>query len=44
VRPPGVGNLGRPDDLEPLEHGFDLVMHLKPLRGGSPPKETAMGG
>ena len=42
-RPADVGDFGWPYDLKPLEHGFDLVMHMKPLRGGPPPEEPAVG-
>jgi hypothetical protein len=39
-----IGDLGRPYHLEPLEHGFNLIMHLKPLLGSSPLEKPAMGG
>src|SRR5260370_41642012 len=34
----------RPYDLKPLEHGFDLVVHLKTLRCGSAREKAAVGG
>src|SRR6266516_2989583 len=39
-----ISRFGGPYDLEPLEHGFDFVIHLKTLSGSSPPEEAAMGG
>src|SRR5206468_11291707 len=38
-----ISYLGRPYDPEPLEHGFDFVIHLKTLSGGTPPNEATMG-
>jgi hypothetical protein len=38
-----ISDFGWPYDLKPLEYGFDLVMHVKPLRGGLPPEEPAVG-
>ncbi len=39
-----ISYFARPYDLEPLEHGFDFVIHLKTLSSGSPPEEAAMSG
>jgi hypothetical protein len=42
VQSTGVGYFGRPYDFEPLEGGFNLVMHPKSFDGGAAPEEPPM--
>src|SRR5215475_602549 len=44
ARPACIGDFGRPHDLEPFEHGFDLVVHMEAFGGGSSTEKAPMGG